>query len=118
MKRILYLIALAGVILVPFVMRSKQSALVVSQADTLVIVTPHNEAIRHEYALGFEAWYKKRTGKTVYVDWRVLGGTSEITRYLKGQYVESFKSLWVKSGNTWSHAIESSLLSGKKISTD
>ncbi len=118
MKRILYLIALGGVVLVPFLMRSNQTSHAPSRVDTVVIVTPHNEAIRHEYALGFEAWYKKRTGRDGYVDWRVLGGTSEITRYLKGQYIESFKSLWIKSGNLWSHAIEASLLSGKKISAD
>jgi iron(III) transport system substrate-binding protein len=118
MKRILYVVALGGVVLMPFLMRTTKKASITSQGDTVVIVTPHNEAIRHEYGLGFEAWYKKRTGRNCYVDWRVLGGTSEITRYLKGQYIESFKLLWVKSGSVWSHAIESSLLSGKKISVD
>jgi ABC-type Fe3+ transport system substrate-binding protein len=117
MKRIMYIIALLGVILVPFLMRSGDKNIVSTQVDTLVIVTPHNEAIRHEYAIGFEAWYKEKTGRSVTVDWRVLGGTSEITRYLKGQYIESFKTLWTKSGNTWSHAIEASLLSGSNVSS-
>jgi hypothetical protein len=62
--------------------------------DTVVVITPHNEAIRHEFALGFSDWYKARTGRTVFVDWRVIGGTSEIARYLEGEYVASFRNLW------------------------
>jgi len=32
--------------------------------DTVVIITPHNEAIRHEFSVGFREWYKARTGRT------------------------------------------------------
>ncbi len=115
MKRILFLIALAGVVSLPFWIRPTRPEVTQAQ-DTLVIVTPHNEAIRHEYALGFQTWYKNKTGRSVFVDWRVLGGTSEITRYLKGQYIESFKDIWQHQGHTWSHSIEATLLSGRVIS--
>ena len=32
-----------------------------------------------------------RTG--VAIDWRVIGGTSEIARFLEGEYVASFKAI-------------------------
>ncbi len=62
--------------------------------ETLVIITPHNEAIRYEFARGFRDWYKARTGKTVRIDWRVPGGTTEIARYLASEYQAPFENHW------------------------
>jgi iron(III) transport system substrate-binding protein len=93
-KRSIIILALVAIVALPFLLRPKQAT--PEQADvTVVIVTPHNEAIRHEFALGFKQWYRARTGKTVFVDWRVLGGTSEIARYLGGEYVAAFQNYWV-----------------------
>ena len=74
-KRTIIIGALVAIIALPFILRPKQPALEKSDV-TLVIITPHNEAIRSEYGRGFRAWYKQRTGKTVLLDWRVIGGTS------------------------------------------
>ncbi|MGH7995066.1 MAG: ABC transporter substrate-binding protein, partial [Opitutaceae bacterium] len=105
MKRLAVIAALAGIIVLPFLLRPKQAALESAQ-DTLVVVTPHNEAIRHEFALGFERWYRARTGRTVAIDWRVLGGTSEIGRYLEGQYVAAFRDWWTSGlGRPWSMSV-------------
>lgn len=52
----------------------------------LVIVTPHNEQIRHEYAVAFSVWHAKHFGKPVEIDWRNLGGTKDIMRTLRSQY--------------------------------
>lgn len=93
MKRLLIILALVATVALPFVLRPKQAA--PENADvTLVLVTPHNEAIRHEFGVGFKEWYKARTGKTVFLDWRVLGGTTEIARFLEGEYVASFQNYW------------------------
>lgn len=93
MKRLLIIIALVATVALPFLLRPKQAA--PENADvTLVLVTPHNEAIRHEFGVGFKEWYKARTGKTVFLDWRVLGGTTEIARFLEGEYVASFQNYW------------------------
>src|SRR5262245_11343609 len=94
MKRAILILALVAVVALPFLLRPSQPA--VAQADdTLVIITPHNEAIRYEYTQGFRDWYQKKTGRTVAVDWRVIGGTSEIARFLESEYVASFQNYWL-----------------------
>ena len=106
MKRAIILLVLAATIALPFVLRPKKPAMVRADA-TLVIITPHNEAIRYEFGRGFEHWYRQQTGKTVFVDWRVIGGTSEITRYLDGQYTASFQDYWThKLRRAWSNEVE------------
>jgi hypothetical protein len=106
LRQTLIILTLVATLALPFVLRpSKESA---AKADeTLVLVTPHNEAIRHEYTRGFTEWYRARTGRTVAMDWRVLGGTSEIARFLEGEYVASFKNIWTKKlGRDWSGELQ------------
>ena len=92
-RNVLIVLLLAAIVGLPFALRPKDSLL--GPADeTLVIITPHIEAIRYEYARGFRAWYKARTGKTVRLDWRVPGGTTEIARYLAGGYEAPFENYW------------------------
>lgn len=106
MKRALIIIALVAVVGLPFIFRTKQ-ATIESADETLVIITPHNEALRHEYSRGFREWYLARTGKTVAIDWRVIGGTSEITRFLESEYVSSFQNHWTKKlGRPWSTEVQ------------
>jgi len=106
-KRLPILLALAVTIALPFIFRPKQAA--AERADeTVVIITPHNEALRFEFGRGFRDWYKARTGKSVNVDWRVIGGTSEITRYLDGEYDAAFQLFWTRQlKHEWSIAIQS-----------
>lgn len=94
MKRYLILLALVLTVGVPFLLRPKQRA-VERADDTLTLVTPHNEAIRHEFSVAFGRWYKEQTGRTVSLDWRVLGGTSDIARFLESEYVASFRNFWI-----------------------
>src|SRR4051812_38411585 len=106
MKRALIIIALVAVVGLPFIFRTKQ-ATIESADETLVIITPHNEALRYEYTRGFREWYHARTGKTVAIDWRVIGGTSEITRFLESEYVSSFQNYWTKQlGRPWSLEVQ------------
>ena len=112
MKRFLIILCLAATLAVPFLLRPRQQA-PGGADDTVVIVTPHNEEIRHEFGIGFARWYRPRTGRTVAVDWRMPGGTSEITRFLGGQYAASFRNLWVgRLGRTWSAEVESGFQDG------
>lgn len=102
MKRALIILALVTVVALPFALRTKQTTIGKAD-DTVVIITPHNEAIRYEYSQGFAEWWRARTGRTVQVDWRVIGGTSEITRFLESEYVSSFQNYWTKTlGKPWS----------------
>jgi iron(III) transport system substrate-binding protein len=113
MKRWLIILALVATVALPFVLRPRRAA--PQNADvTLVLVTPHNEAIRYEFTRGFVEWYRARTGKTVFVDWRVLGGTSEIARFLEGEYVASFENYWVnKLGKPWSAEVQAGFQSNR-----
>ncbi len=113
MKRAIIILALLATVALPFILRPKRAA--TARADvTLVLVTPHNEAIRHEFAAGFEEWYHARTGKTVAVDWRVLGGTTEIARLLEGEYIASFQNYWEHTlGKPWSTEIQAGFQNGR-----
>jgi ABC-type Fe3+ transport system substrate-binding protein len=62
--------------------------------ETLVIITPHNEATRYEVARAFREAHFAGTGRGVFVDWRTAGGTSEIARYVAAQYFGSFRDYW------------------------
>jgi iron(III) transport system substrate-binding protein len=106
-KRAIIILALVATVALPFILRPKQ----VKEGrtdDTLVIITPHNEAIRHEYTVGFREWYRARTGRTVFIDWRVIGGTSEIARFLESEYIASFQNHWMRRlGKPWSMEVQS-----------
>jgi ABC-type Fe3+ transport system substrate-binding protein len=112
-KRAIIVLALVVTVVLPFALRPKQPALAAAD-DTLVIITPHNEATRFEFGRGFQAWYRARTGRSVTVDWRVLGGTSDITRYLEGAYSAAFERRWTKQpGRTWTTEIQNGFANPK-----
>jgi ABC-type Fe3+ transport system substrate-binding protein len=106
-KRLLIIFTLVVIVAVPFVLRPKRVS-VAKADDTLVVITPHNEAIRYEFARGFADWHKGRTGRTVAIDWRIVGGTSEIARFLEGEYVAAFENHWTRTlGKPWSAEVQS-----------
>ena len=108
LRNLLIMLALVATVGLPFALRPKNSLL--GPADeTLVVITPHNESIRAEFARGFRDWYKARTGKVVRVDWRVPGGTTEISKYLASEYTASFENYWrAVLHRPWSEAVEKS----------
>jgi len=113
MKRALIVLTLVALVALPFALRPKADAARRTD-DTVVVITPHNEAIRHEYALGFAEWYQRRTGRTVSIDWRIVGGTSEIARFLEGEFSAAFELQWVKRlGRTWSAEVASGFQNGR-----
>jgi len=94
------LAALALILGVPFALKPKTNAFTDAD-DSIVILSPHNEAIRHEFTRGFAAFYKKTTGRTVQIDWRQVGGTADIARYLKSEYTTAFRNAWEAQGKRW-----------------
>ncbi len=101
----LVLVALAVVIGIPFALRpaADEQLSAAAGADRLIIVTPHNEAIRHEFTVAFRRHHRETTGRDVTLDWRVPGGTSEIARYLASEYTAAFQNRWVNLlGKKWS----------------
>ncbi len=105
--KLLMLLGFVSILAVPFLMRPKE--VVLAHVDeTLVIVTPHNEAIRSEFTRGFQKWYDAKRGKNVEIDWRTVGGTSEIARYIASEYTNAFENHWVGELNReWSLQVQS-----------
>ncbi|HEY5792580.1 MAG TPA: ABC transporter substrate-binding protein [Chthoniobacterales bacterium] len=97
--------ALAIVVGIPFALKPKQNLLAAAD-DTLVIISPHNGAIRYEFTRAFAEFYQKQTGRTVRIDWRLVGGTSEIAKYLKSEYYAAFQRAWVAEGRAWNAEVE------------
>ena len=111
----LLLALLAIVLALPFIFRPTPDEDATAKVDeTIVIISPHNEAIRHEFDLGFRRWYRERTGREVRLDWRLIGGTSEITRFLEGEYIASFQNHWTRELNRpWSAEVLGAFANGR-----
>jgi ABC-type Fe3+ transport system substrate-binding protein len=100
---------LAAILLTPILLRPKEQIPTDANVETVVIVTPHNEAIRYEFSRAFDSWYFARTHRRARVDWRTPGGTSEIARYVASEYFASFRVYWTRGlDRPWSKEVESS----------
>lgn len=98
--------ALVAVILVPVALRSRQAQRVHAD-EVLVVISPHNEAVRAEFGRAFTASHRQRTGRSVRIDWRTPGGTSEIARYLASEYLGAFQHEWEgRLGQPWSAEVQ------------
>ena len=60
-----------------------------SAAEKLVIVSPHWEGLRYEFARAFSEWHQEKFGTPVEVDWRDLGGSSENVRFVISEFKQS-----------------------------
>ncbi|GAA5122070.1 extracellular solute-binding protein [Luteolibacter yonseiensis] len=71
------------IVALPMALR-RESATTTSRGadDSLVILSPHNQSIRQEFGEAFATHWKKTTGRSLYIDWRTPGGTSEIRMVL------------------------------------
>lgn len=65
------------------------------------MVSPHNEAIRYEFEQGFARWHRRRHGMSVRIDWRSIGGTTEIIRHLNSEYAAAAQAWWRQRGEGW-----------------
>ena len=119
LRNALIVLALVAVVALPFALKPKNS-LLADADETLVIISPHNEAIRYEFARGFRDWYKARTGKVARIDWRTPGGTTEIARYLASEYQAPFEFYWRRKQRLrWTELAARSFDDSKiKIGTD
>lgn len=54
--------------------------------ERLVVVTPHMQDIRREFARAFDAWHREHYGQGVTIDYRTPGGTEDIRRLLQANY--------------------------------
>jgi ABC-type Fe3+ transport system substrate-binding protein len=111
-------LAILTVLLGPLVFRPRDDAGPRRGERSVVIVTPHIESIRYEFARGFERHHLAQTGERVHVDYRTPGGTSEIARYIAAEYFAAFQHYWTRTlGRKWSRAVELSF-DNPKIALD
>ncbi len=112
MKKYIYILgAIAIVIGLPLAFKRNNLSFSTRTDDTLVVITPHNEAIRIEMDLGFREWYFNKTGRTVSIDWRVPGSTGDIIRYINAMYVNAFRVYWTKVlKRKWTQEIQESFV--------
>jgi ABC-type Fe3+ transport system substrate-binding protein len=103
MKRNLVILMCAvAVVALPFILRRPAERTSWRPGDPeLIIISPHNEAIRFEFAHAFSRWHEQRYGKPVRIDWRAIGGTAEISRYLTASFVSAARAWWVSTGRPW-----------------
>jgi ABC-type Fe3+ transport system substrate-binding protein len=84
---------LAVVVALPFVFRQEHSGGDWRPGDpVLAIVSPHNEAIRYEFAEAFSTWHRQKYHRPVKIDWLNIGGTTEISRYLTSEFAASARA--------------------------
>jgi ABC-type Fe3+ transport system substrate-binding protein len=57
-----------------------------AEAARVVIITPHVDAIRHEFGNGFRRWHTEKFSEPAEVEWRVLGGTSDALRFVLSEF--------------------------------
>ncbi|MGI5924454.1 MAG: ABC transporter substrate-binding protein [Lentisphaeria bacterium] len=105
-RSLLAIVPIFLIIALPLCLRKPAEQIDLS-ADQLVIVSPHNEAIRFEFEQGFRRYYQEQTGRKVSIDWRATGGTSEIVRYVNSAFTASFRHYWINElGKSWSDEVE------------
>ncbi len=114
-RNIILFLALAGTIALPFAMRPK-GEVARKDAEVLVVITPHNEQIRYEFEQGFRKWMRESEGREVRIDWRVPGGTSEISRMLASQFNAAFQNYWVNTlKRPWNLQLEAAFSSRRVV---
>jgi len=84
-QRVLIIAVFISLVGVPLLVRPDRSS-DDAAARRVIVITPHNEQIRHEFGRAFSLWHEREHGERAQVIWSVPGGTSEIRRMLQAQY--------------------------------
>ena len=113
-KEAAVVLAMLVTLIGPFLLKSSTDPVSDDQRRRLVIVTPHHEQIREEFAEAFVQHWKQATGESITIDWRVPGGTSEIAMMLKSEFTAAFERHWTQTlHHPWSSAVAQACLNPK-----
>ena len=85
-QRWLAVLATVALLAVPLALREPATDRPSAGARPLIIITPHNEAIRWEFTHAFRAFARRELGHDVAIDWRTPGGMSDISKLINEQY--------------------------------
>ncbi len=89
---LMVVIPLVVVVVLPIALRKGNDARPSEDVLRLDIVTPHNESIQREFSEAFNRYYQEKTGREVYINWLMPGGTSEIRRVLDTKFKTAEKN--------------------------
>ena len=88
--RIVIVALLAVIVVVPVALSPAGKRASIGGADQslqkLVILTPHNEQIRYEFARAFNSWRSDQGLLPIVFDWRTSGGTSDLRKSVFDQF--------------------------------
>jgi ABC-type Fe3+ transport system substrate-binding protein len=68
---------------------------VVGADAPLIVISPHNEAIREEFGAAFTRWHQATFGEGVRVEWRDVGGSSEALRFVQSEFTRKPEGIGV-----------------------
>lgn len=118
-KELAVFLLMAATLAGPFLLKPSQSTAPSHYDRRLVIISPHHDRIREEFGHAFAAHWKKTTGQTLFIDWRVPGGTSEIAMLIKSESMAAFQQYWqTKLHQQWSPSVAQSCLNPKSTPED
>lgn len=113
-KELLSLLALLVTLAGPFLMRPADSTVPLQYDRRLVILSPHHEDVRKEFGRAFAKSWKAKTNETLYVDWRIPGGSSEIAMFLRSEFTSAFRYYWERrQGRTWTQEVAATFASAQ-----
>ncbi|MDZ4403471.1 extracellular solute-binding protein [Prosthecobacter sp.] len=118
-KELAVVLAMLLTMIGPFLLKPAQSTAPARYDRRLVIISPHHDRIREEFGQAFAAHWKQSTGQTLFIDWRVPGGTSEIAMLIKSEASAAFQQHWQsKLKQAWSPAVAQACLNPKAAPED
>ncbi|MEL7471827.1 MAG: extracellular solute-binding protein [Planctomycetota bacterium] len=113
--RIAALLVVVVVLAAPFVLSAGTPRAASSDEDvpTVVVVTPHAEQLRTEFAEGFARWHQRVHGSPARAEMRQPGGTREIQNQLQAEYRAAIKAgLISPEGEAQQGAVSADLMFG------
>jgi len=117
-KQLAFTIAVwCALLALPLALRQKEPGGTIVPAkdvDRLVIISAHNKAVRDEYARAFGEYYYKKHGRRIELDFRNVGGTSAISKYLSDRFEAEFRAWYEKKHpGEWGDAVAKAFVGGK-----
>ena len=100
----------------PFALREKEpgEGTPATETEKLVIISAHNKAARDEYARAFGEYYYRKYGRRIELDFRNVGGTSAISKYLKDRFEAEFRVYYErKHPGEWDDEVAKAFADGK-----
>lgn len=71
----------------PLIMLFFVQAFAAYSSERLSVISPHRKSIQREFVPAFEAWYQKKFGVKINVEWIDQGGTENDLRYIKNKFL-------------------------------